>query len=77
MRPFLSLLAELSDRLDLRSRRILLVVSTAGIVLFARTTVAAFQDGALPGVVAGAVLLGAFAIAAAVASTHTTAPRRS
>jgi hypothetical protein len=68
MRPFVSLLAELSARLDPRTRRIVLIVASAGLVLFARTTVAALQDGSLPDLVAGAILLGLFATAAAVAS---------
>jgi hypothetical protein len=70
MRLFFSLLTELSARLDPRTRRVLLVASTTGLVLFARTTVAALRDGALPDVVAGAILLVACAVAAAVACTN-------
>lgn len=70
MRLFLGLLTELSNRLDPRLRRTLLVSACAGLVLFARTTVAALQDGSVPDVVAGAILMALFAVVAAMASTR-------
>jgi ABC-type glucose/galactose transport system permease subunit len=70
MHPIFSLLTEFSNRLDPRMRRVLLVSASAGLVLFARTTVTALRDGSIPDVVAGAILMALFAVAAAVASTR-------
>jgi hypothetical protein len=76
MRLLFSMLAELSERLDQRTRRFVLLMATMGLVLFARTTVASLQDGDMPDVVAGAILLVACAVAAAVACTNWSTPRQ-
>jgi hypothetical protein len=77
MHVLFSLLAELSQRLDMRFRRVLLVMSTAGLVLFARTTGAALQDGTLADVVAGVIMLMVCAAAAAVACSNRPPQRHS
>ena len=70
MRTLFLLIDELSARLDLRTRRILLVASMAGLTLFARTTVAALQATDIPEAVAGFALLLLFAAGSAAACTR-------
>lgn len=75
MRPLLLLMDELSGRLDPRFRRVLLAASTAGLTLFARSTVVAMQANDVLDSLAGLVLLLLFAAGAALACTG--ADRRS
>ena len=69
MRALFLRLDELSGRLDQRTRRILLLVSMAGLTLFASSTVAAIDSGDGPDTVAGFILLLLFAAGAAIACT--------
>jgi hypothetical protein len=74
MRIFYQLLREYAARLDRRTRRILVFSCAAAMTLYARTTVAAVQDGQYADMAAGIVLL---AVVAAVSAMAWSAPRRS
>ena len=68
MRLLFLMMNELSCRLDVRTRRLLLMGCMAGLSFFARSTALAWHDGDPIDAVAGFVLLLLFATGAAVAA---------
>jgi hypothetical protein len=73
MRIVYGLLREYAAKLDRRTRRILVFICAVAMTLYARTTVAAVQDGHYMDIVAGIVLL---AVIAAVSAMAWSSPRR-
>jgi hypothetical protein len=67
MRDIFVLLQAWSARLDGRSRRMLIFVSSAGLMLFAGTTVTSAQKGDYAEAAAGVVMLAAMAAVGATA----------
>jgi hypothetical protein len=77
MVALLALLVDFVARLDRRAQRVLLACCTSALVLFAGTTVAAAQRGDYSDMTAGAMLLAALAVLAAVVwSARRTTARR-
>jgi hypothetical protein len=67
MRLLFLVLSELSCRLNLRTRRLFLIASVAGLSFFTRSTALACQQGDLIDAVAGFLLVLLFATGAAMA----------